>query len=80
MNPDEEALFGSLEDVFSQVDAEEHDNFTEWTTGKLVAEMSKLTNKVKERRETLWPKTQEGTDTHSRRNAIQVELHRRGVL
>ena len=78
---DEEELFASLEDVFAGVDENEIDNFSDeetWTIPKLLKELSRLKNLMTEGRYVLHPRTQESRDVHSRRNAIQVELHRRG--
>lgn len=83
MTGDEEDLFAQLDDVFAKVDAEEHDDFSDektWPKARLIREMSRLTNLVKDERQILHPRNQDMRDAHSRRNAIQVELHRRGVL
>lgn len=77
---DMEALFGQLEDVFAAVDAENIVSLQDLETNELLRQYSALTQLVLDRRETLWPQSQEGRDAHSRRNAIQVELHRRDVL
>lgn len=82
MNDDEAALFGQLEDVFAAVDEDEIDNFSDqktWPTGRLIKELSKVTEHIKDRRQILSPRDQDTRDSHSRRNAIQVELKRRGV-
>lgn len=82
MENDEDALFGQLEDVFAAVDADEIDNFTDeqaWPTAKLIQELSRLTEYVKDRNQILHPREQDTRDAHARRNAVQLELNRRGV-
>lgn len=83
MMTDEDELFASLEEVFENVDPDTVDNFSDqnvWPTAKLLKEFSRLTREVTVNREVLHPQTQGGRDRHSRRNAVWVELHTRGVL
>lgn len=80
MMNDEAGLFAQLEDVFAAVDEEEIVNLQDIATNDLLHEHFEMEELVKARRETLWPRTQEARDFHSRRNAVEVELHRRGVL
>lgn len=82
MTDDEMALFGELEEVFAEVDADNsvinlqeksvewlvdrHDELDEWlkTHGQVIK---------------LNPDTQEARDVHNERNAIKLELLRRGI-
>jgi hypothetical protein len=75
----EQDLFAQLEDVFADVLAEETSSVASLTTKELQHELYELTEEIKRRLETMHPRTQEGRDIHSRRNAIQIELRRRNA-
>lgn len=75
----EQDLFAQLEDVFADVLAEETSSVASLTTEELKHELYELTEEIKRRLETMHPRTQEGRDIHSRRNAIQIELRRRNA-
>lgn len=79
MPNDEDFLFGQLEDVFKEVENDpELVDLTTLTIQQLLELRHEAEQYVLDNRQTLRPQTQEARDAHSRRNAVQLELRRRG--
>lgn len=72
-------LFDQLKDVFESVDNEDIVNLTECSEMHLRDRFVDIEDRLKALEQVLWPYNQEARDLHSERNAIQVELRRRGL-
>jgi ElaB/YqjD/DUF883 family membrane-anchored ribosome-binding protein len=79
MTPEEEDLFGELEDVFADVDDTVED-FTKLSVEELLNIHAECDEYIKKNRQVLRPNTREARDVHSRRDATWVILHERGIL
>ena len=80
MNPDEKELFAQLEDVFQAVEEEGVQNLRDVSLDDLLKEFAEITDYIMHTLgQTRFPVTQEGRDAHARRNALQLELRRRGI-
>ncbi len=79
MTPDEEALFADLEDIFMAVEVEEKVTpVTELSDFELVDEVADVQIALRELEQRITPYTQEARDLHSRNNALQMEILKRG--
>jgi hypothetical protein len=74
---DDDELFGQLEDVFAQVDAEEIENLRDVDVKSLITRISEITEILLRDGQALNPRTSEARDMHSERYACQLELSRR---
>lgn len=80
VNQDEKDLFASLEDIFDEVDAEDKvPPVNELSDYELIDAHADVQIALKELRQLIRPHTQEARDLHSRNNAIQLELQKRGL-
>lgn len=75
---DEDDLFAQLEDVFQEVLDETHDDFSTWSLPDLLDELHETTDQLAKANELLYPRSQRTRDLHSRRNAVQLALEKKG--
>lgn len=73
-------LFASLESTFEKVEDEATVNYTELSDQELATELGKCDEWLTENTQVLKPRTQNARDVHSRRAAIVVVMHDRGLL
>ena len=77
--PDEDGLFAQLEGLFDEVDKEAPTGYGDLSDIELLDLYEETLVQIREIREILSPRTQEGRDLHSKRGALLIELRTRGI-